>query len=110
MVGDGTAGVIAISVGVGCTGVCVGTDVSFEQLTDAAAKTEINMKIANRLSNIRNPTPVEDHHLKIMIRELTNSELKFFSTGNFSYHLIAAGEMYEGILVEIHAVGYLSDD
>ena len=60
MVGDGTAGVIAISVGVGCAGVCVGTDVSFEQLTDAAAKTEINMKIANRLSNIKNPVPVED--------------------------------------------------
>jgi len=45
-----------------------------------------------------------------MIRERTNSELKFFTTGTFSYHLIAAGEMYEGILVEIHAVGYLSDD
>ena len=110
MVGDGTAGVIAISVGVGGTGVCVGAGVAFEQLTDAAAKTEINMEIANRLSNIRNPAPVEDHHLKIMIRERTNSELKFFSMGNFSYHLIAAGEMYEGILVEIHAVGYLSED
>ena len=84
MVGDGTAGVIAMSVGVGSTGVCVGSDASFEQLTDAIAKTDINMKIANRLSNIRNPAPVEDHHLKIMIRELTNSELKFFNTGNFS--------------------------
>ena len=100
MVGDGTTGVIAASVGVGGTGICVGADVSSEQLTDAAAKTEINMKIANRLSNIKNPVPVEDHHLKIMIRERTNSELKFFTTGTFSYHLIAAGEMYEGILVE----------
>ena len=36
--------------GVGGAGVCVGSDVSFEQLTDAAAKTEINMDIANRLS------------------------------------------------------------
>ena len=68
MVGDGTAGVIAMSVGVGNTGVCVGSDASFEQLTDAIAKTDINMKIANRLSNIRNPAPVEDHHFKIMIR------------------------------------------
>ena len=77
MVGDGTDGVIAASVGLGGTGICVDAGVLFEQLTDAAVKTEINMKTANCLSNIREPTPVEDHHLKIMIRELIYSELRF---------------------------------
>ena len=96
MVGDGTAGVIAISVGVGGTGVCVGSDASFEQLTDAIAKTDINMKIVNRLSNIRNPAPVEDHHLKIMIRELTNSELSFFNTGNFHDNLLLLARCKRG--------------
>tara|TARA_A100001037_G_C15072591_1_gene600155 strand:- start:334 stop:615 length:282 start_codon:yes stop_codon:yes gene_type:complete len=89
MVGFGTVGVIAISVGIGSAGACVGSDVSFEQLTDAIAKTDINIKIANRLSNIRNPAPVEDHHLEIMIRELTNREIKFFDTVNFSWQSIA---------------------
>ena len=89
MVGFGTVGVIARSVGIGSAGACVGSDVSFEQLTDAIAKTDINIKIANRLSNIRNPAPVEDHHLEIMIRELTNREIKFFDTVNFSWQSIA---------------------
>ena len=77
MVGDGTTGVIAASVGVGGTGICVGADVSSEQLTDAAVKTDINMKTANCLSNIRKPDTRRNHHLEIMIRELTNRELKF---------------------------------
>tara|TARA_Y100000588_G_scaffold257713_2_gene272237 strand:- start:601 stop:879 length:279 start_codon:yes stop_codon:yes gene_type:complete len=88
MVGFGTVGVIAISVGIVSAGACVGSDVSFEQLTDAIAKTDIK-KIANRLSNIRNPAPVEDHHLEIMIRELTNREIKFFDTVNFLWQSIA---------------------
>lgn len=55
MVGDGKAGVVTASEGVGGKGICVGADGSFEQLADTAVKIEITMKSANCLSNIGKP-------------------------------------------------------